>query len=90
MSKISCVILVPELIVLFFSCSGSPQSLCRQVSIRLCQVSGVQKRDVDNVRPRVVLATIVDKLNNPSPDDPFEPDIAAVSVVPHRFARDSH
>ncbi|KAI0713448.1 ubiquitin-conjugating enzyme [Earliella scabrosa] len=25
-----------------------------------------------------VLATIVDKLNNPSPDDPFEPDIAAL------------
>ena len=29
---------------------------------------------------RSVLATIVDKVNNPSPDDPFEPDIAAVST----------
>ena len=27
-----------------------------------------------------VLSTIQDKLNNPSPDDPFEPDIAAVSL----------
>lgn len=28
-----------------------------------------------------VLRTIQDKLNNPSADDPFEPDIAAVSRV---------
>lgn len=28
-----------------------------------------------------VLRTIQDKLNNPSADDPFEPDIAAVSHV---------
>ena len=28
-----------------------------------------------------VLSTIQDKLNNPSPDDPFEPDIAAVSAA---------
>ena len=28
-----------------------------------------------------VLSTIQDKLNNPSPDDPFEPDIAAVSLL---------
>ena len=27
-----------------------------------------------------VLSTIQDKLNNPSPDDPFEPEIAAVSA----------
>ncbi|KAI0637389.1 ubiquitin-conjugating enzyme [Trametes polyzona] len=31
-----------------------------------------------------VLSTIQDKLNNPSPDDPFEPDIAAVSHDPSR------
>lgn len=30
--------------------------------------------------PHTVLATIQDKLNNPSADDPFEPDIAAVSA----------
>jgi hypothetical protein len=29
----------------------------------------------------VVLAVIQEKLNNPSPDDPFEPDIAAVRLV---------
>jgi hypothetical protein len=28
----------------------------------------------------LVFTTIQDKLNNPSPDDPFNPDIAAVSV----------
>ena len=28
-----------------------------------------------------VLNTIIDKLNNPSPDDPFEPSIAAVSTL---------
>lgn len=28
----------------------------------------------------VVLATIQDKVNNPSPDDPFEPEIAAVRI----------
>lgn len=26
-----------------------------------------------------MLSTILDKVNNPSPDDPFEPEIAAVS-----------
>ena len=30
-----------------------------------------------------VLAIIQEKVNNPSPDDPFEPEIAAVCVV-HR------
>ena len=28
-----------------------------------------------------MLSTILDKVNNPSPDDPFEPEIAAVSGV---------
>ena len=28
-----------------------------------------------------VLSTIQDKVNNPSPDDPFEPEIAAVSAA---------
>ena len=30
------------------------------------------------VLPLVVLITIQDKVNNPSPDDPFEPDIAVL------------
>jgi hypothetical protein len=29
----------------------------------------------------IVLAVIQEKVNNPSPDDPFEPDIAAVRVM---------
>jgi hypothetical protein len=29
----------------------------------------------------LVLSIIQEKVNNPSPDDPFEPDIAAVSVL---------
>ena len=29
----------------------------------------------------VVLAIIQEKVNNPSPEDPFEPEIAAVSVI---------
>lgn len=32
----------------------------------------------DNAPSLTVLITIQDKLNNPSPDDPFEPDIAVL------------
>jgi len=31
--------------------------------------------------PVIVLSIIQEKVNNPSPDDPFEPDIAAVGYL---------
>jgi hypothetical protein len=30
-----------------------------------------------------VLSVVQEKLNNPSPEDPFEPDIAAVGIPPN-------
>ena len=36
---------------------------------------------IDSICGCTVLNTIIDKLNNPSPDDPFEPSIAAVSTL---------
>ena len=38
-----------------------------------------QRADLSaDVPPSTVLITIQDKVNNPSPDDPFEPDIAVL------------
>ena len=52
----------------------------RCVPLRSFFVSHTSERTylLADVRPLTVLVTIQDKVNNPSPDDPFEPDIAVL------------
>lgn len=59
--------------------SGSRQSLYHLVGRRF---RSVLQRVFTLV---IVLAIIQEKVNNPSPDDPFEPDIAAVSLYVSRI-----
>lgn len=65
-----------------FSSSGSPPSHYPQVRSPTVYVTRVKlKADSRHVVCAVVLTVIQEKVNNPSPDDPFEPDIAAVSPL---------
>ena len=58
-----------------FICSGSPRQHCLLVPTRLLLFDGGVATDMIAA---TVLAVIQEKLNNPSPEDPFMPDIAAV------------
>lgn len=55
--------------------SGNRPSHCRRVCNELHLVPRITECSP------LVLAIIQEKVNNPSPDDPFEPDIAAVRLV---------
>ncbi len=60
-----------------FRRSGNPPLQCRKVCMRFAQCLAVHH--VADLHA-LVLTTILDKLGRPSPDDPFNPDIAAVSL----------